>query len=264
MAIKVSVNGNDTLEKYNAMLTHKEIGLCEVTTYDDWLKNASNPLYFGKRETYREIKLTFFVNNSDVNTAWENISNLVVAFEKCTIKFGECPYYYDAVIGGVDSPEEIGTGIYTLDVTLKAAYAYLPTISQTYNLTFNGNKDSSIDVNIQGNIPVPIIVTAKLISSDTDQNLKFNVPDNADTSINGWIKNGFIIRPLYRNLELTVDSERCLVYQGVDFLVANDYSSFWGDFITMQPGSNTVPVGFESINSEVQLQLTVSYKPRFI
>lgn len=255
---------NIYISNYNAKLTSKSIGIATVNVYDDWLKNAMSPIYFGKQETYKQIKLSFYIKNSDDNSALMDISNLCSQLEKCTIKFDNIDFLYDCLISDTPDLQKLALGKYTLDVTLKAAYAYLPTISQTYNLTFNGNKDSSIDVNIQGNIPVPIIVTAKLISSDTDQNLKFNVPDNADTSINGWIKNGFIIRPLYRNLELTVDSERCLVYQGVDFLVANDYSSFWGDFITMQPGSNTVPVGFESINSEVQLQLTVSYKPRFI
>ncbi|OAA90703.1 hypothetical protein [Clostridium coskatii] len=262
----VLINDTDSTA-YNAILTHKEISLCEVAVYDDWLKNAMNPLYFGKQEKYKTLKLTFFINNgsdNDNDNALKNVSNLVAALEKCTLKFDDSAFYYDCIITDTGTPEQLGIGIYTIEVTLKAPYAYLPLVSQWIDINFDGTKDTSIDKNIQGNIPVPIIINAQILSADSDQNFKFNVPSNVDTSTNGWIKNGFIIRPLYKGMELTVDSERCLVYQGVDFAVANDFKDFWGDFVTLQPGLNSIPVGLESLSGTVQIRITISYKPRFI
>lgn len=258
MDLRMTVNNIDTMD-YNARLLNRTIGLGTVTVYDDWLKNASNPLYFGDQITYKQIKLSFLIKDTDDNSALMDISNLVAQLKKCTIKFSDMDFLYDCVVTDIGEPaKSILDGRFKLDVTLKAAYAYLPTVSQNYNLTFSSSKDSSIDVNIQGNIPVPIVVNAKLVGSDVDQNFKFNVPDNADTT--RWIKNGFIARPIYINNMLIVDGETCKVYDSS----GNAFNRFFGDFITLQPGYNTIPVGFESMNTAVQLQITISYKPRFM
>ena len=263
MDLKMAVNGTDTTD-YNARLLSRTIGLGTVTVYDDWLKNAMNPLYFGDQVTYKTIKLSFLIKDMNDNSALTDISNLVSAMRKCTIEFGDMDYLYDCVLQETGEPtKSILDGRFKLDVTLKAAYAYLPAVSKSYTVTFDGNKDKSISVNIQGNLPVPIVLEAEIISADSDQNFKFNVPSNVDTSTNGWLKNCFIIRPLYKNMTLTVDSEKCLVYEG-DIIPGNAYSIFWGDFVTLQPGSNSVPVGLESLNGTVEIQLTIKYKPRFI
>lgn len=260
MNLKMTVNDNDTLD-YNARLLSRTIGAGAITVYDDWLKNAMNPLYFGDQITYKTIKLSFLIKDTDDNSALTDISNLVAQLKKCTIEFGDMDFLFDCVIQEVGEPtKSIMDGRFKLDVTLKAAYAYLPEISRTYTVTFDGDKDKSISVNIQGNLPVPIIVQAKILDADISQNLKFNVPENVDTSTNGWLKNCFIMRPLYKNSVLTVDSEKCTVFQNGE----NDYASFWGDFVTLQPGSNTVPVGLESLNTAVEIQITIKYKPRFI
>ena len=260
MDLKMTANNVDTMD-YNARLLSRTIGLGTVTVYDDWLKNAMNPLYFGDQVTYKQIKLTFLIKNTDDNSALTDISNLVSAMRKCTIKFGDMDYLYDCTLQEVGEPtKSILDGRFKLDVTLKAAYAYLSTVSRTYTVTFDGDRDKSISVNIQGNLPVPIIVQAKILDADIDQNLKFNVPEDVDTSTNGWLKNCFIMRPLYKNSTLTVDSEKCTVFQNGE----NDYASFWGDFVTLQPGSNTVPVGLESLNTSVEIQITIKYKPRFM
>ncbi len=197
MDLKMTVNNVDTMD-YNARLLSRTIGLGTVTVYDDWLKNAINPLYFGDQVTYKQIKLTFLIKNTDDNSALTDISNLVSAMRKCTIKFGDMDYLYDCTLQEVGEPtKSILDGRFKLDVTLKAAYAYLSTVSMTYTVTFDGDRNKSISVNIQGNLPVPIIIQAKILDADVDQNLKFNVPDNADTT--GWIKNGFIARPIYIN-----------------------------------------------------------------
>ena len=261
MDLKMTANNVDTMD-YNARLLSRTIGLGTVTVYDDWLKNAMNPLYFGDQVTYKTIKLSFLIKDMNDNSAFTDISNLIAQLKKCTIKFSDMDFLYDCVATDIGEPtKSILDGRFKLDVTLKAAYAYLPTVSQTYNLTFSGTKDKTISVNMQGNIPVPIVINAKLTSSDTDYNLKFNVPDDADTSPNGWLKNGFIMRSLYKNSTLTVDSEKCMVFQNGE----NDYVRFWGDFVTLKPGSNTVPVGFEALGyTTVQLQITIKYKPRFM
>lgn len=261
MDLKMTANNVDTMD-YNARLLSRTIGLGTVTVYDDWLKNAMNPLYFGDQVTYKTIKLSFLIKDMNDNSAFTDISNLIAQLKKCTIKFSDMDFLYDCVATDIGEPtKSILDGRFKLDVTLKAAYAYLSTVSRTYTVTFDGDKDKSISVNIQGNLPVPIIVQAKILDAVSDQNLKFNVPEDADTSINGWLKNCFIMRHLYKNSTLTVDSEKCTVFQNGE----NDYVRFWGDFVTLQPGSNTVPVGLESLGyTTVQLQITISYKPRFI
>jgi len=262
MDLKMTANNVDTMD-YNARLLSRTIGLGTVTVYDDWLKNAMNPLYFGDQVTYKQIKLTFLIKNTDDNSALTDISNLVSAMRKCTIKFGDMDYLYDCTLQEVGEPtKSILDGRFKLDVTLKAAYAYLSTVSRTYTVTFDGSRFNAININIQGNLPVPIIVQAKILDAgtDIDENLKFNVPEDADTSPNGWLKNCFIMRSLYKNSTLTVDSEKCTVFQNGE----NDYVRFWGDFVTLQPGSNTVPVGLESLSTSVEIQITIKYKPRFM
>lgn len=260
MNLKMTINDNDITD-YNAKLLSRTIGAGAITVYDDWLKNAMNPLYFGDQVTYKTIKLSFLIKDTNDNSALTDISNLVSAMRKCTIEFDDTNYLFDCVLQEVGEPtKSILDGRFKLDVTLKAAYAYLSTVSRTYTVTFDGSRFNAININIQGNLPVPIIIQAKILDADVNQNLMFNVPDDADTSTNGWLKNGFIMRPLYKNSTLTVDSEKCTVFQNGE----NDYASFWGDFVTLQPGSNTVPVDLESLNTAVEIQLTIKYKPRFM
>ena len=260
----MTVNGNDTLN-YNARLLSRTIGLGTVTVYDDWLKNASNPLYFGDQVTYKQIKLSFLIKDNDDNSAFRDISNLVAQLKKCTIKFDDMDFLYDCVIQEAGEPtKSISDGRFKLDVTLKAAYAYLPEVSQTYDLTFSSSKDDSVDLNVQGNIPTPISVDIKVVSSpDSDTlNFKFNVDPNANTT--EWIKNGFILRSIELGDTATVDSEKYLVYEALTFIPINVFGHLWGDFVSLQPGANTIPVGLEALDNTAEIELTIRYKPRFI
>lgn len=260
MNLRMAVNGMDTL-MYGARLLSRSIGVPAVTTYDDWLKGAMNPIVFGQQTTYRQIKLNFLVKDGDDKSAFTNMSGLLARMRQCSIKFQDMDYAYDCVLQEAGEPEKsIMDGRFKLEVTLKAAYAYTSEEEQSYDLEFT-TLDNSIDVNVKGNLPVPIIVQAELLEADTDLNLMFNVDPDDDTSIKGWIKNGFIMRPLYKNSGLIVDGEKCTVFQNGQ----NDYNSFWGNFVTLQPGNNTVPVSFEALNNgDAELSLKIKYKPRYM
>jgi phage-related protein len=227
---------NIDISNYKAQLLTKDIQTAEVTTYDDWLRNALNPLYMGKQEKYKQIKIQLYIKDTDDNAVLNDISNIIKEFEKCTIKFDDIDFYYDCLIVNKNHTR-LAKGKYTLDVELKSGYAYKEAITETMTDVL------SKTVNVPGNLPTPAVVT-------------ITVPTNeSNVVLSGFGEDDITINNVQGNMPVIIDGEVCTVTEnGVNKFGDTD---IW-QFPDLQPGDNLI--GINSNLYTVQIQ----YKPRWM
>jgi phage-related protein len=227
---------NIDISNFKAKLLKKDIQTAEITIFDDWLRNASDPLYLGKKETYKKIKIELLIEDTDDESCINDISNLVKQFQKCTIKFDDLSYFYNCTIVSKLHEKSVSC-VYTLDVELKSGYAYKTAILETLNHV------ASKTINVQGNTETPCIVT-------------ITVPiDTISITLTGFREDPIIIKNLKANIPVILDGETCTVLQaGLNKFGETD---FW-EYPTLQPGANTI--GVSTANSVIN----ISYKPKFI
>jgi phage-related protein len=229
------VNSID-IATFKATLLTKDIQTANVVVYDNWLRNALKPLYMGKQEQYKQIKLGLLVEDINDDSALTDISNLVKQLEECTIKIDEINFYYNCLIVNKSNYKK-APGIYTLDVELKSGYAYKPAITETMNHV------SSKTINVPGNLATDVIVTV-------------TVPiDTISLTLTGLSEDPIKINNLKANIPVIISGEDDTVLQSG----TNKFGDcdIW-EFPSLQPGSNTV--GVSTANCVVQIQ----YKPRWI
>lgn len=226
---------NIDIVNFKAMLVSKRIQTADVITFDDWLRNALNPLFLGKQEQYKQIKIQLLIDDVSEESALNNISNLVKQLEQCTIKFDDLSFYYDCLIVN-KSNERIIPGKYLLDVELKSSYAYKSIVTETLDHV------SSKTINVAGNLKTPAVVA-------------ITVPtDTISVTING-LGSTITVKNLKANIQVVIDGEACTVLQnGVNKFPDTD---MW-DFPILQPGANTISV--DTSNCTLQIQ----YKPKFL
>lgn len=223
------------ISTFKATYLSKDIQTADVTIYDDWLRQSLNPLFLGKQEKYKQIKIQLLIKDADDESALNNISNLVKQFEKCTIKFDDLSFYYDCLIIN-KSHERIIKGWYTLDVELKSGYAYKTAVTETMDHV------ASKAITVLGNLPTPAIVT-------------ITVPINTSTLILAGFKDIITINNLLANIPRIIDGEACTVLQaGVNKFADVD---MW-QFPVLQVGLNTITT------SNSNCIVTVQYKPKYI
>lgn len=183
---------NIDISTFRATYLSKDIQSADVTIYDDWLRNALNPLFLGKQEKYKKIKLQLLIEDVDDESCLNDISNLIKQFEKCTIKFDDLSFYYDCLIAN-KSHVRIVNGFYTLDVELKSGYAYKPEITETMNNV------ASKTITVLGNLPTAAVVTI--------------VPtiDMISATLTGLTKNPITVSNLHANTPVVIDGEKCIV-----------------------------------------------------
>ena len=180
-----------------AQLLKKEIQTAEVVVYDDWLRNALSPVYLGKQEKYKQLKLQLLIKDFDDESSLNDISNLIKQFEKCTLKFDDLSFYYDCVIVN-KSHKRVVKGQYTLDVELKSGYAYKPEIIEAMDHV------TSKTITVPGNLLTAAVVTITP-SIDTISAL-----------LTGLSQSPMTISNLHANIPVIIDGEKCTVTE-LDF-----------------------------------------------
>ena len=215
---------------FKAKLLKKDIQTAEIEIYQDWLKNSLNPLYLGKQEKHKQVKLQFLINTETDETSLINISNIVKEFEKCTIKFEDLSFYYDCFIVN-KSHERKAKGIYILNLELKSGFAYKAYIIETEsNIT-------SKTLNIEGNLQTPIIIEV-----------------TSQQNINAIIIGSFSLNNLTANKKIIVNAENFTVKEGSN----NKFSDFNGDFPILEPGENNISI------SNPNCDITFKYRSRWL
>ncbi|SHH56140.1 phage distal tail protein [Clostridium intestinale] len=227
------VNSID-ISNFKAILLSKDIQTANIITYDDWLRNSLNPLFIGKQEQYKSLKVRLFIEDTNDETALNDISNIVKQFEKCILKFDYLSLYYDCLIVSKNH-ERIAIGRYNLEIELKG-YAYKSQITEI------ANRVSTKTINVPGNSETPAIVEI--------------TPSIAlvDLVVTG-LGETFTLKNLAAGQKIIVNGEDCTVLQGSTNRFS-DYDSW--DFPVLSPGSNTIT--FSKSNCDV----SIKYKPRWI
>lgn len=225
---------NIDVATFKGKLLNKDIQLAEITIYDDWLRNALSPLYFGKQEKFKLITLQILIEDTSDENCLIDLGNLIRQFEKCTVKFDDISFYYNCTFASTDH-ERLQKGYFLLNVKLKSAYAYLPTVTTIL-------AGSSQTITVLGNLPTPavIILTPSI-----------NV---ASVTITGMEK-VITVKNLRANNPIIIDGEQYLVTEnGLNKFTDTD---MW-KFPILQPGGNTI-----SINSG-SVAVQIKYKPNFM
>jgi len=227
---------NIDISTFKATYLSKDIQTAEITIYDDWLRNALNPLYLSKQEKYKKIKTQLLIKDTDDESCLTNISNLVKQFEKCTIKFDGISFYYDCLIVNKSHKRLAQGRWYTLDVELKSGYAYKTAVTETLDHV------ASKAITVSGNLLTPAIVTV-------------TAPINTSTLTLTGFADSITVNNLLANIPRIIDGEVGTVMQsGVNKFGETD---FWS-FPVLQPGVNTITT------SNSNCVITIAYKPRFI
>lgn len=144
----VTIIGTDS-EQYHATLLNKDIQPATVIVYRDWMRQGLNPLNYGTKQTYKIIKLSFYVEDVSEDAVTDDISGLCAALQSCTLKFSDLSKYYDSDLADSSpiSDTKIRPGVHQLDVTLQSGFAYLPAVSTALThvtqVIANGNFASS-------------------------------------------------------------------------------------------------------------------------
>lgn len=227
---------NVDISTYKAKLLTKNIQTAEVTIYDDWLRNALNPLYLGRQETFKSIRLQMLISDTTDNLCLTDISDLVSQLEKCTIKFNDVDFYYDCTLVSKEHTRLITAGYFGLEVELKSGYAYLAEVTE------NMDNMLSKEITVLGNLPSPAKIT---ITADIG---------TISVTLSGF-GGDITINDLTANVPIVIDGELGTILQ--------NGSNKFGDvelwnFPFLQPGVRTI-----SIDSE-DCKISIKYKPKFI
>lgn len=226
---------NIDISSFKAQLLKKDIQTAEIVIFDDWLRQSSDPLYLGKKEKYKPIKLEIFVDDTTNEAALNDISNLTKQFEKCIIKFKDLSFYYNCTIVSKSHVMK-SIGKYILNVDLKSSFAYKTEIIEALEHV------SSKVINVPGNQDSPAIVE---ITPTIDM---------VDITVTG-LGDTFTVKNLTANKKVIVDGENGLVTTN-DVNKYND-TEIW-KFPELKPGANTITV------SNANCIINIKYKPRWI
>jgi len=183
---------NIDIASFHAQYLTKDIQTAGVITYDDWLRTSISPLYLGKKEQYKQIKIQLLIKDIDDESCLNDISNLVNQFEKCTVKFDDLSFYYDCLVVNKSHIRKTSV-VYTLDIELKSGYAYKPAVIET----MNGITSKAITVS--GNLPTPAVVTLT------------PTIDTISAVLTGLSKSPITVSNLHANTPVVIDGEKCTV-----------------------------------------------------
>ena len=171
-----------------------DVQAADITSYDDWLRNAPLPTIVGRKEYYKKVTISFFFRGLTKQAVMESMSNLIIALEYCTLQPDKTDFYYDCSIVSTNIKKYNGIQ-QVLEVELKAAYAYKPAVTETLtNIT-------SKEITVLGNLATPAIV---IITPSID---------TVSVSLTGLSKNPIIINNLHANTPVVIDGEKCTVIE---------------------------------------------------
>ena len=180
--------------QYHAILLHYTISPARVEVYMDWMRNSPNPLLYGSQKKYVEIQMTLLIEDADADRVQTDISNLSTALVKSTLKFSDRRTYYDAWTASDAEPTLVNPRTYQYDITLNAAYAYLPAVSQTL-------AGQTGTITTQGNLPSPAVVTLT------------PTQDIGALTLTGLTKRPIVIHYLHAGAPITIDGKKGIIIE---------------------------------------------------
>ncbi|EDT14118.1 phage distal tail protein [Clostridium perfringens] len=229
------VNSVDVLKTYDAILTGRDIQACNVVTYDEWLEDSFDPRINKQKEGYSAITVTLLIEGKTENEIILKISNLLKLCEKGELKFKDFNFSYNVALN--DHKEKlISDFIYEVTLIFKS------TFKRSDEITININRETSKNINVEGNIKTPCII--EIIPSI----------DAIDITIGG-LNESITIKNLHANKKIILDSkEGTVLEEGVNKFSDTD---FW-EFPFLVPGVNTITLSKNSCD------VAIKYEPRYL
>jgi hypothetical protein len=127
LSINGTVCGNDIT------LLSIDYGYATVTTYQDWLRNSLDPLYYGQDTQYTTANIELLVEAENIGALEEKCSNVYASMRKAVIKDSAVSFSLDGVATGIQE-QRLGPKARTLTITFQGVKIE---DKQTKNLTLS-------------------------------------------------------------------------------------------------------------------------------
>lgn len=229
------INTNN-ISIYGATLIEREFTNHEVVNVNDWLDGAPSPVFLREYTRYKNISLVFLVEAATEQIILDKIGLMVKQLRKCTIKFSDLSFFYDAHLEGVIDMKKINNKAYRVEVELLAHNTYTAEVIET--------KSNFSWMRIQN--PGELETAAQIIITPT-----VNI---ASLTINGASKNPIVLKNLLKDKAHTIDGYTLRYLKAGANDIAN-YDAF--EFPIFKPGQ--VQLDF----SATSFTVVTKYFPKF-
>ena len=276
-ALSMTIDSID-ISDFNGKLTEYTFrtNKAEYTSY--WSRLAPAPLITSLSFRERPLTVSILVGGLTKTGVLQSISNITKALSNANIKFNDTDFFYPVILDG--DPEitwygDPDTNIdgnnyqYLVKYTLSSGYGYLPTLYQTNTLVFNSTASQKIDIVPQGNVSTPLNINMRLVSGvTTDTGFYVGVNKAATFNIlDSFVTNQFAFIGLNNGDSAEVDTESFKTYRNNVITPLK----FVGDFpmLPINHKGDTVsininPFAVMSDEHDITIEVTTSYKPRYI
>lgn len=146
LSINGTVCGNDIT------LLSIDYGYATVTTYQDWLRNNLDPLYYGQDTQYTTANIELLVEAENIGALEEKCSNVYASMRKAVIKDSAVSFSLDGVATGIQE-QRLGPKARTLTITFQGVKIE---DKQTKNLTLSLTNQV---LEVSGNTQVATAIT---------------------------------------------------------------------------------------------------------
>nr|DAH61359.1 MAG TPA: hypothetical protein [Caudoviricetes sp.] len=168
----LSING--TVCSSDITILSIDYGYATVTTYEDWLKNSTDPLFYGQDTQYTTAALEILVEADGLGALEKKCSNLYTSMKKAVIKDSAVDFSLDGFATNVQE-QRLGPKARTLTVSfqgIKVAERQEESLVLGLTakpLTVNGNNKVSTIIEV---LPEKNYVTLTLVVNDREYVLK--------------------------------------------------------------------------------------------
>ncbi|MDK0734968.1 phage tail protein [Clostridium perfringens] len=228
-------NGIDILKTYDAILTGRDIQACNIVTFDEWLDDSFDPRVNNQKEGYSAITVKLLVEGANEDDVLLKTSNIINICKKGELKFSDFNFSYNI---SLEKHQEklISEILYELTLNFKS------TFKLSDEITINMNRETSKNINVEGNIKTPCIIEITPLL------------DTIDITISG-LNDDIVIKNLKVNKKIIINSlEGTVLEDGINKFADTD---FW-EFPYLLPGVNTIKINKDTCN------INVKYKNRYI
>lgn len=154
--MNMTINGVSLVEQYGATLLSADYGYAKVTNYNDWLRGAKQPLYFGQDITYTTARYKILVEGKNLAETDRNSSDIVSAMSKAIVKVEGSDWSLDGHVTNVDDSNRISPLAREIEVSMEGVkIADRETLIEV--LSFG--KTSEIEVKGNQKVPCRIEIT---------------------------------------------------------------------------------------------------------
>ncbi|MGL6186088.1 MAG: phage distal tail protein [Clostridium chrysemydis] len=229
------INSIDILEKFNAIMTGRDIQACNIVTYEEWLEDSFDPHINKQKEGYSAITVKLLIEGNSEEDNLYKISQIVALCKKGELKFSDLEFTYNI---SLEKHQEklVSKILYELTLNFKS------TFKLGEELTVEMNRETFKSIDVKGNEKTPCIIEI------------LPLWDTIDISISG-LNDKLIIKNLKANKKIIIDSIKGTVLEeGKNKFGDTD---FW-EFPFLVSGTNNIRVNKDTCN------IKIKYKNRYL